>query len=574
MTIPTLNPDQRERDLEALASETLDILVIGGGVTGAGSALDAATRGLKVGIVEAQDWASGTSSRSSRLIHGGLRYLYNLDFALVAEALAERGRLLTTLAPHLVKAQPFLWPLKQRVIERAYSAVGVGLYDVLAVAGAGGRKTVPVQKHLSKAGAKEHFADVRDDALIGAIEFYDARVDDARFVVNLVRSAVRHGARAVSRTQVVGLLQDASGRVTGARVVDLESGREFEIAARAVINATGVWTETTQAYAKTDKGLKVLASKGIHIVVPRERIKARSGMFLRTEKSVLFIIPWRRYWVIGTTDTAWHEQLKHPVPTSADIDYVLDHANAVLSANLTREDIIGTYAGLRPLLQPVGSDEAKSAKVSREHTTLEAAPGLVVIAGGKYTTYRVMAADAVDLALGARAKQLPSITKEVPLLGADGYRAFARRADAIAEQYGWDADLVADLLDRYGSELPALLALVDEDPSLGRPLGASPWYLRADVAFACRYEGALHLEDILIQRIRLNSTTPDRGASAVDEVAEVAAPILGWDDERVETEKSNYRERAAAEVAAQSESTDAEASARRVEAEDVVPSAL
>ena len=352
MSIPALNPSQRATALHALETETFDILVIGGGVTGAGSALDAAARGLKTAIVEAQDWASGTSSRSSRLVHGGLRYLYNLDFALVAEALSERGRLIAKLAPHLVKPQPFLWPLKQRVIERAYSAVGVGLYDTLAVLGAGGHKTVPIQRHLTKAGAKKRFADVRDDALIGAIEFYDARVDDARLVINLVRSAVRNGATAASRTAVVGLLQAADGRVTGAKVRDLETGREIEVKARAVINATGVWTESTQGLAKTTSGLKVLASKGIHIVVPRERINAEAGMFLRTEKSVLFIIPWQHYWVIGTTDTAWHEQLKHPVPTSADIDYVLEHANAVLSANLTRADIIGTFAGLRPLLQP------------------------------------------------------------------------------------------------------------------------------------------------------------------------------------------------------------------------------
>ena len=361
MSIPALNPSQRDTALTALEAETFDILVIGGGVTGAGSALDAATRGLKTAIVEAQDWASGTSSRSSRLVHGGLRYLYNLDFALVAEALSERGRLISKLAPHLVKPQPFLWPLKQRVIERAYSAVGVGLYDALAVIGAGGHKTVPIQHHRTKEGAKKRFHDVRDDALIGAIEFYDARVDDARLVINLVRSAVRNGAVAASRTAVVGLIQAADGRVTGARVRDLESGREFEVKARAVVNATGVWTESTQGLAKTTSGLKVLASKGIHIVVPRARINAETGMFLRTEKSVLFIIPWQHYWVIGTTDTAWHEQLKHPVPTSADIDYVLEHANAVLSANLTRDDIIGTYAGLRPLLQPGGTDEAKSA---------------------------------------------------------------------------------------------------------------------------------------------------------------------------------------------------------------------
>ena len=575
MSIPALNPSQRDTALTALEAETFDILVIGGGVTGAGSALDAATRGLKTAIVEAQDWASGTSSRSSRLVHGGLRYLYNLDFALVAEALSERGRLISKLAPHLVKPQPFLWPLKQRVIERAYSAVGVGLYDALAVIGAGGHKTVPIQHHRTKEGAKKRFHDVRDDALIGAIEFYDARVDDARLVINLVRSAVRNGAVAASRTAVVGLIQAADGRVTGARVRDLESGREFEVKARAVVNATGVWTESTQGLAKTTSGLKVLASKGIHIVVPRARINAETGMFLRTEKSVLFIIPWQHYWVIGTTDTAWHEQLKHPVPTSADIDYVLEHANAVLSANLTRDDIIGTYAGLRPLLQPGGTDEAKSAKVSREHTTLEAAPGLVVIAGGKLTTYRVMAADAVDLALGKeRAKTLPSITKNVPLLGADGYEATLRRSDAIAAQYGWDTARLQHLTDRYGSELTALLDLVDADPSLGKPLEASDWYLRAEVAFACLYEGALHIEDVLIQRVRLNSTSPDRGASAVDEVAEIAAPLLGWDAERTEAETANYRARVAAELAAQEATTDAAASEARTTAEDMVPSAL
>ncbi|MFT3877694.1 MAG: glycerol-3-phosphate dehydrogenase/oxidase [Propioniciclava sp.] len=575
MSIPALSPSQRERDLQALEYDTFDVLVVGGGVTGAGAALDAATRGLRTAIIEAQDWASGTSSRSSRLVHGGLRYLYNLDFALVAEALRERGRLLTTLAPHLVKAQPFLWPLKTPVIERSYSAVGVGLYDALAVIGAGGKATVPIQKHLSKKAARKRFPDVREDALIGAIEFYDARVDDARLVINLVRSAVRYGAAAASRMALTGFIQDASGRVTGAKVRDLESGREIDVKAKAVINATGVWTETTQGLATTRAGLKVLASKGIHIVVPRERIKASSGMFLRTEKSVLFIIPWQHYWVIGTTDTAWHEQLIHPVPTSADIDYVLEHANAVLAANLTRDDIIGTYAGLRPLLQPVGADEAKSAKVSREHTTLEAAPGLVVITGGKLTTYRVMGADAVDVALGKpRAQELPSITADIPLLGADGYRAVVRRSDAIGARYGWDAARMESLLDRYGSEIDALLALVDQDPGLGGPLDSCDWYLRAEVAFACRYEGALHLEDLLIQRVRLNSTTPDRGASAVDEVAAIAAPLLGWDAARTEAEKANYRARAAAEMAAQQQSTDAAASAARMAAPDFVSSGL
>ncbi|GAA1713909.1 glycerol-3-phosphate dehydrogenase/oxidase [Propioniferax innocua] len=564
-----LNQLQRGQDLEAMREQTHDILVIGGGVTGAGVALDAASRGLSTAIVEAQDWASGTSSRSSRLVHGGLRYLYQLDFKLVAEALHERALLLTTLAPHLVQAQPFLWPLKMPIIERTYSAIGVGMYDALAVAGAGGRKSVPIQKHLSRKQTKQAFPAIDDHSLVGAIRFFDARVDDARLVITLVRTAVRFGARAASRTQVVEMLQEGD-RICGARVRDLETGQEFDVRARHVINATGVWTEKTQNLASSGGGLKVLASKGSHIVVPRDRIKADAGMFLRTEKSVLFIIPWQRYWVIGTTDTAWHEQLKHPVPTRADIDYILEHANSVLADPLTHDDIIGTYAGLRPLLQPEVLDETKSTKVSREHTVAEVAPGMTAIAGGKLTTYRVMAADAVDFALGDRADSLPSVTDRTPLLGADGYQATLRRAPHLMEQYGWDASRTEHLLDRYGSLITDLTALIDEQPELGEPLETAPDFLKAEVVMACRDEGALHLEDILYARIRLNSETRDRGESAVDEIGRIAAEILGWDDARLETEKRNYLTRIAAERAAELESTDAAASQARLEATDIV----
>jgi len=265
----TLSSTSRRAALAAMTDTNgVDILVIGGGITGAGIALDAATRGLRVAIVEAQDWSAGTSSRSSRLVHGGLRYLYNLDFKLVAESLKERGLLLDRLAPHLVRAQPLLWPLKQRVIERAYSAVGVGLYDALAVIG-NRRKIVPFQHHLSREAALATFPDVRPDALIGAIRFYDARVDDARLVITLVRTAVRYGALPASRTEVVDLLRDGAGRVTGALVLDQETGTEAAIRAEVVINATGAWTEKTQALAETEAGLRVLASKGAHIAVWR-----------------------------------------------------------------------------------------------------------------------------------------------------------------------------------------------------------------------------------------------------------------------------------------------------------------
>ena len=559
-----LTTAQRSAALEAMSGEEgLDVLVVGGGVTGAGIAVDAASRGLRTGIVEMGDWASGTSSWSSKLIHGGLRYLYQLNFALVHESLTERGRLLTRTAPHLVKAQPFLWPLKHQV-ERSYSAVGIGMYDALALAGARGHQTVPVQRHLGRKGTKALAPALDTSHLAGAIQFYDARVDDARLVIDLVRTAVGLGAFAASRTTVTGFLRNGE-QVTGAVVTDRESGRTHEIRARQVINATGVWTEDTQDLATSAGGLKVLASKGIHVVVPKEAIDAETGIFLRTEKSVLFIIPWPRYWVIGTTDTPWSEDVAKPVATAADIDYVLAHANAVLERPVTREDVIGVYAGLRPLLQPRlrPGAEASSTKVSREHTVTRIVPGLTAIAGGKLTTYRVMAADAVDHALGeAGAKAHPSATADLPLVGASGYHALARRAGDIARKRGWTLARVTHLLDRYGDELPALLETIDADPSLGEPLGVEPAFLRAEVAWAVTHEGAAHLEDVLLRRVRLDMERRDHGLGAADEVLEVMAPLLGWDAAAVEAEKAAYASRVEQVLAAQEQATDAAAVAQ------------
>ena len=557
-----LTREQRAAALEEMSGpEGLDVLVVGGGITGAGITLDAASRGLRTGVVEMGDWASGTSTWSSKLIHGGLRYLYQLDFALVREALSERGRLLQTTAPHLVKAQPFLWPLKHHY-ERSYSAVGVGMYDALALAGARGHRTVPIQKHLGRKGTRALAPALDPSGLVGAIRFYDARVDDARLVIDLIRTAVGLGALAASRTKVTGFLKSAHGAVTGAAVTDLATGATHEIRARRTINATGVWTEATQDLATSTGGLKVLTSKGIHIVVPKEAIDAETGIFLRTEKSVLFIIPWPRYWVIGTTDTPWTEDVSKPVATAADVDYLLEHANEVLSWPLRRSDIIGVYAGLRPLLQPQlkPGAEAASTKVSREHTVTRVAPGLTAIAGGKLTTYRVMAADAVDHALGeALARAHPCVTADLPLVGAAGYRALAAQAGAIARERGWTLDRVTHLLDRYGDELPALLASIDDDPSLARPLGEAPAFLRAEVAWAVTHEGAAHLDDVLLRRVRLDIERRDRGLGAADEVLEVMAPLLEWSDDDVTAEREAYAERVAQIAAAEAEATDAAA---------------
>ncbi|MFE4464370.1 FAD-dependent oxidoreductase [Oerskovia sp. NPDC056781] len=575
MTSSRLTAESRQRALSALEASTsadqeLDVLVIGGGVTGAGIALDAVTRGLSTAIVEGQDWASGTSSRSSKLVHGGLRYLQMLDFHLVHEALTERDLLIKDLAPHLVRPVPFLYPLEHRVWERAYVGAGIALYDTLASM-APGKRALPLHRHLSRKQMERKFPDLAHDAAIGAVQYWDASVDDARLVSTLIRTATSYGAHAASRTQVVELTKGSTGAVNGAILDDLETGRRITVRARAVINATGVWTEDTEALAGSEGGLRVLASKGVHIVVPRERIKGQVGLILQTEKSVLFIIPWSRYWVIGTTDTPWEQELTHPVATAADIDYILEHANAVLAQPLTRDDIIGTYAGLRPLLQPGTKEGTSSAKVSREHTTASPTPGLTVIAGGKLTTYRVMAKDAVDFAIGQRSAALPSITDKIPLVGAVGLDAVRRQARPWASKFGWTPQMVDHLLHRYGSNLRDIVALCEADPTLARPLEHAPAYLRAEISYGVTHEGALHLEDLLLHRTRLNYEVLDRGLGALPEIADIAAPLLGWDDQRKAEEIASYTARAAAEEAAEQEPDDATAERTRLAADDVAP---
>lgn len=575
MRTAPLTPQARSAALDVLRSSTepgheLDILVIGGGVTGAGIALDAVSRGLSTAVVEAQDWASGTSSRSTKMAHGGLRYLQMLDFHLVHEALVERNRLRSTIAPHLVRPTPFLYPLQHHVWERAYVGAGIALYDALAQS-TGTRHAIPFHKHISHTRMTQMFPDFRPDVAVGAIQYWDTMLDDARLVETLIRTAVSYGAHAASRTEVVGIVKSSSGRVTGAHLVDVETGDRFEVAAKNVINATGVWTEQTEALTGSTGGLKVLASKGIHITVPRSRIRGDVGLILQTEKSVLFLIPWPRYWVIGTTDTPWKQELRHPVATGADIDYVLAHANEVLKDPLTRDDVLGVYAGLRPLLQPEIKEGTNSAKVSREHTVASPAPGFTVIAGGKLTTYRVMAEDAVDFALGARAKAMPSPTANLPLAGADGLAVVTAQAKGWGPRYGWDDKRLTHLLDRYGSLLPELVELVDERPDLAKPLEGAPAYTRVEALYSATHEGALHLDDILMHRTRLNYEQADKGLAALDEIADLVAPALGWDEATRAKEVQAYRERVEAENAAAQETDDASAEAVRLKATDLTP---
>src|SRR6202008_4854657 len=355
-----LGPEQRASAWERLGSEQFDVVVIGGGVVGSGSALDAATRGLKVALVEARDFASGTSSRSSKMFHGGLRYLEQLEFGLGGEALCEPELSLPTRAPHLVKPLPFLFPLTKRLWERPYTAAGIFLYDRL-----GGAKSVPAQKHLTRAGALRLSPGLKRSSLIGGNRYYDTVVDDARHTMTVARTAAHYGAVVRTSTQVVSLLREGD-RGIGVGVRDSENGDVTEVHGHVVVNATGVWTDEIQALSKQRGRFRVRASKGVHIVVPRDRIVSEVAIILRTEKSVLFVIPWGTHWIIGTTDTDWNLDLAHPAATKADIDYIREHVNTVLATPLTHDDIDGVYAGLRPLL---AGESEETSKLSREPGT-------------------------------------------------------------------------------------------------------------------------------------------------------------------------------------------------------------
>jgi glycerol-3-phosphate dehydrogenase len=556
-----LDSAYRDAAWERFGREAFDVVVIGGGVTGAGAALDAATRGLSVALVEARDWASGTSSRSSKLFHGGLRYLEQLEFGLVREALRERELMTTRLAPHLVKPVPFLYPLTHRVWERPYVAAGLLLYDTI-----GGHSSLPGQKHLSRRAMLRMFPSLRDDAFAGAVRYYDAQVDDARHTLTVARTAARYGAVVRSSTQAVGF-QRESDRVVGVRVRDVEDGRDATIAAGAVINCTGVWTDEIQALSGGRGRFQVRASKGIHVVVPRERITGDAGLILRTATSVLFVIPWKNHWLIGTTDTDWKLDLAHPAATKSDIDYLLDLVNSVLAAPLTADDIEGVYAGLRPLL--AGESEETSA-LSREHAVARVVPGLVSIAGGKYTTYRVMAADAVDAAAEDLLRRVaPSCTDRVPLLGADGYFAMQNQVEALAGDYGLHPYRVRHVLDRYGSLIREVLDPGLADRTLLETVPSAPDYLMAEIRYAVTHEGALHLDDVLTRRARISIEYPHRGIESAPAVAALVGDVLGWSDEQRSVEIATYDARVEAERASQARFDDAAADAVRTAAPEV-----
>ena len=518
-----LNPAQRIKALKSLAADDFDILIIGGGVTGVGAALDAASRGLKVALVESQDFASGTSSRSSKLIHGGLRYLEQYDFKLVREALHERELMVSSLAPHLVKPVGFLYPLHEKYRERTYVGAGLALYDVLR----GFQRALPWHKHLSEKKIAEIAPSLRSDLINGAIKYFDAQVDDARHTLAIARTAVRHGAVIASRVQCEELVRDGK-RVVGAKVRDLQSGKKISISAKVTVMCAGVWSDELHEKFGIKPGYKVAMSKGAHIVLPKSAIQSGAGIILKTSVSVLFIIPWGEKWIVGTTDTPYKADRNNPVATKEDVEYIIDQANRVLHPKINAAEIIGVYAGLRPLV--ANSAGSTTTKLSREHTVDRPVPGFVSIAGGKYTTYRIMGKDVIDLAVNDLRRIVPeSVTDKLPAIGADGYFALVQQSAQLAAMSGLSEEVVIHLLNRYGSLISEIFEIIESDKKLAQPISDDLAYIKAEVIYAVTYEGAQSVDDVLSRRTRIAFEASDGGESIATAVATLIAPVLGWD---------------------------------------------
>jgi glycerol-3-phosphate dehydrogenase len=529
-----LNPAAREAALNSLATEEFDILIIGGGVTGAGAALDATSRGLKVALVESQDIASGTSSRSSKLIHGGLRYLEQYNFKLVREALQERELLVATLAPHLVKPVEFLYPLHQKFKERTYVGAGLALYDVLR----GFKRALPWHKHISEKKIARIAPCLSADLVNGAISYFDAQVDDARHTLAIVRTAARHGAVIVTGAECQELIREGK-RVVGAKVLDKESNSVISVRAKVTVMCAGVWSDKLHEKFSITPGYKVSMSKGAHIILPKEAIDSEAGIILKTEASVLFIIPWANKWIVGTTDTPYDSDVTNPVASAEDVSYIIEQANRVLSPKISVDDIIGVYAGLRPLV--ANNKGSITTKLSREHIVDRPVPGFVSIAGGKYTTYRIMAEDVIDLAAQDLRRVVPkSITEKVPAVGADGYFALTQQIAQLSDLSGLDEATISHLLNRYGSLVEELITIVTRDPKLGRLLSDDLPYIQAEIIYAVTHEGARSVDDVLSRRTRISFEASDGGAGLVDSVADLIAPILGWSPTQKKKSVSNY----------------------------------
>ena len=536
----------RSDALRRLESTDFDVVVIGGGITGVGCALDAASRGLRVALIERDDFASGTSSKSSKLVHGGIRYLQQGDIRLVYEALAER-QILRRNAPHLVKVLPFLIPIfstKGVVNRKLARAMGTAMwmYDLT-----GGLRIGKMHKRVSKKQALEWFPTLPADKLMPSYLYYDAEADDARLVVTVARTAaLRFDATLVNRTEVVDLQKDSNGNVNGVTVK--ADGRTFTVSAKAVVNAAGVWSDDVRALDEAEHPRSIRPAKGVHITVPWSKVRNTVAAVIPVpgDKRSVFVVPWGQFTFVGTTDTDYTGPIDDPQCNENDVEYLLRALNGSITETVTTDDILGTWAGLRPL---VADPEAsgRTADLSRRHKVRRSDSGVVTITGGKLTTYREMAADTIDEVLSEvlEADRITrfrrrSKTKRIKIHGANGYEDLVDSADTISPLGG---DQVRRLADRYGSDATTVLAIAESDQSLAEPLVPGLHYLRAEAIFAVRYEMATTVDDILSRRTRARLETRDASADAAAAVAALLAPELGWDEAEQARQVADYRAR-------------------------------
>lgn len=543
-----LSQHERKIALRQMAQDGLEVLVVGGGITGSGVVLEATARGYRAGLIEKADFCSGTSSKSTKLAHGGIRYLAHFDFALVYEGLIERGRMIRN-APHLVKPLGFVLPLykeNKRPMDVPFvppggiglswiMQAGLALYDVMS-----GRLGIKMHRRISTKNALTLAPCLKTEGLNSSFIYYDGQTDDTLLTMTVLRTAAQHGALLANYAELIGFEQAENGGIKAALVRDTINNDEYRIPVGTVINAAGVFAGRVESMAGTSK-ISIKPAKGVHLTVPREAVKLDEYAVVLPETPdgrLLFMVPWNTRVTIGTTDTKGGD-IDQPLANDDDIDYLLRTTNLYMRTRLTRDDIISSWAGYRPLISPANGGNGDTSKLSRTHVVMDGPGGMVTIVGGKLTTYRRMAEDTIDHVAKRRGKAITHPTQNMPLDGAVGAQAANAAVDAAAQPYGWNADVVKRL-KQYGSEAHKLLTLCAEDVALAQPIVPDLPYIMAEVVYACRYEMAMQLDDMITRRLHLNFEDWSRGIKPSPAIAQVMAGELGWSISETAAQVAGY----------------------------------
>ena len=540
MTATTFSAAGRADVLDRIADRSFDLLVIGGGITGAGVALDAAARGLSVALVERDDLASGTSSKSSKLVHGGLRYLEQGDLPIVRESIVER-ELLQRLAPHLVQRQPFAVP-DRGGREAALMGTALTIYG-----GLGGFRSVTKSKRLSPADLADRAPGLATHTGHGGWEYSDCRTDDARLTLAVAKTAFRLGAQILTHAEVIEL-RTAGGRVVGATVHDRLGGRDVEVDAKVTLSATGVWADAVRDMAGPSP-LHLAPSKGVHLVFSADDLRVKSAVVLGSgahDGRRLFVIPWGGQVVVGTTDDAYEGSLDAPSIERSDAEYICDGVNAGFGLNLRPSDAVAAWAGLRPLPRAGAKPGGRSDTLSRRHALLEGPPGLITLTGGKLTTYRKMAAAGVDAVVKQLGGSARCPTAGIHLGMRGGFGAGVRRAEGVCRALGIDPTVAAGVVERHGDDSIALLESAGERGETDLVVDGLP-YLRAELRWAIDAELALTVDDVLRRRVRVALRDAAAGGAVATDVGALLASALGWDDATTKASVQEYRRRVSEE---------------------------